>query len=152
MKAKDVTDTLGLAASGCSSANVRHKPGLSSDTGSSSISHAPARWLGDQETEHVRGAPDHPRTRTQTRGKTERWQPTLETRILPETPYLPGALEEAPEAFVTHCNHCRYHESPGNLTPADVSFGRDHTILSERRKIKDRPLKQSRSLNLGRAA
>ena len=98
--------------------------------------------------EHVRGAPNHP----QTQGKIERWHQTLKNRILLENYYLPGALEEAVEAFVDHYNHCRYHESLGNLTPADVYFGRDRTILSERRKIKDKTLKQRRLLNLGRAA
>ncbi len=150
MKAEDVTDTLELAleASGCSSATVRHKPRLLSDNGSSYISHDLAKWLDDQEMEHVRGAPNHP----QTQGKIERWHQTLKNRILLENYYLPGALQEAVEAFVEHYNHNRYHESLGNLTPADVYFGRGHAILNERRKTKDRTLKQRRLLNLGRAA
>jgi putative transposase len=150
MRAEDVTDTLELAleASGCSSATVRHKPRLLSDNGASYISRDLAKWLDEQEMDHVRGAPNHP----QTQGKIERWHQTLKNRILLENYYLPGALEESVEAFVEHYNHCRYHESLGNLTPADVYFGRDHTILSERRKIKDRTLKQRRLLNLGRAA
>ena len=150
MKTEDVTDTLelALAASGCSSANVWHKPRLLSDNGSSYISHDLAKWLDHRKMEHVRGAPNHP----QTQGKIERWHQTLKNRILLENYYLPGALEEAVEAFVDHYNHCRYHESLGNLTPADVYFGRDRTIHSERRKIKDKTLKQRRLLNLGRAA
>jgi putative transposase len=149
MKAEDVTDTLELAleASGCSSATVRHKPRLLSDNGSSYISHHLAKWLDDQEMDHVRGAPNHP----QTQGKIERWHQTLKNRILLENYFLPGALEEAVEAFVEHYNQNRYHESLGNLTPADVYFGRDHAILSKRRKIKDKTLKQRRLLNLGRA-
>ena len=54
--------------------------------------------------------------------------------------------------FVEHYNHRRYHESLGNLTPADVYFGRSEDILKERRKTKERTLKQRRLLNLGRAA
>ena len=68
-------------------------------------------------------------------------------RILLENYYLPGALEQAVEAFVEHYNHRRYHESLGNLTPADVYFGRGDDILSERRKIKEQTLKQRRLLN-----
>jgi len=42
------------------------------------------------------------------------------------------------DAFVDHYNNHRYHESLGNLTPADVYFGRGQTILLERQKIKRR--------------
>jgi putative transposase len=49
-------------------------------------------------------------------------------------------------------NHIRYHESLGNLTPANVYLGRDETILSERRKTKERTLKQRRLINQKRAA
>jgi putative transposase len=150
MKAGDVTDTLelALAASGCASAKVRHKPRLLSDNGSSYISHDLAEWLEGQGMGHVRGAPNHP----QTQGKIERWHQTLKNRILLENYYLPGALEQAIEAFVEHYNHRRYHESLRNLTPADVYFGRGNDILSERRKIKEQTLKQRRLLNQRQAA
>jgi transposase InsO family protein len=150
MKAGDVTDTLELAleASGCDSATVRHKPRLLSDNGSSYISHDLAKWLGDQGMDHVRGAPDHP----QTQGKIERWHQTMKNRVLLENYYLPGALEKAVEAFVEHYNHCRYHESIGNVAPADVYFGRDQTILSKRRKSKEKTMKQRRLINQRQAA
>ena len=150
MKAGDVTDTLedALAVSGCDRANVVHKPRLLSDNGSSYISGDLAKWLGEQGVDHVRGAPNHP----QTQGKIERWHQTLKNRILLENYYLPGALEHAIDDFVDHYNHRRYHESIGNLTPADVYFGRSEGILKERRKTKERTLKERRLLNLDRAA
>ena len=150
MKAGDVTDTLELAleASGCDSATVRHKPRLLSDNGSSYISHDLANWLGEQGMDHVRGAPNHP----QTQGKIERWHQTLKNRILLENYYLPGALETAVSAFVEHYNHRRYHESLSNVTPADVYFGRHHSILSERRKTKEKTMKQRRLINQKHAA
>ncbi len=150
MRASDVTDTLELAleASGCVSATVRHKPRLLSDNGSSYISHDLARWLEDKGMDHVRGAPNHP----QTQGKIERWHQTLKNRILLENYFLPGALEQAIATFVEHYNHRRYHESLANLTPADVYFGRDQIILSERRRIKEETLKQRRLLNQKQAA
>ena len=45
-------------------------------------------------------------------------------RILLENYYLPGDLEAQVSAFIEHYNHLRYHESLGNLTPADIYFGR----------------------------
>jgi len=150
MKAGDVTDTLELAleASGCATANVRHRPRLLSDNSSSYISHELAGWLGERGMDHVRGAPNHP----QIQGKIERWHQTLKNRVLLENYYLPGALEQAVEAFVEHYNHARYHESLGNLTPSDVYFGRDEAVRRHRRKIKEETLKQRRLLNQMQAA
>src|SRR5512139_199515 len=124
MKAGDVTDTLTMAlqASGLDSMNVVQRPRLLSDNGSSYIASDLADWLEDHGMDHVRGAPMHP----QTQGKIERWHQTLKNRILLENYYLPGALEQAIGDFVAHYNHLRYHESLGNLTPADVYFGRGH--------------------------
>ena len=132
MKAEDVTATLDLAlqASGCDQAKVVHRPRLLSDNGSSYIAADLAKWLDDQDMDHVRGAPYHPMTQ----GKIERWHQTLKNRILLENYYLPGDLEAQIAAFVAHYNHLRYHESLGNLTPADVYFGRGQTILMRTRK------------------
>jgi len=142
MKAEDVTDTLELAlkASGCDQAKVVHKPRLLSDNGSSYISGDLAEWLDDRSMEHVRGAPYHP----QTQGKIERWHQTLKNRILLENYYLPGDLETQIDAFVEHYNHQRYHESLGNLTPADVYFGRGQTILLKRERIKRKTIEHRR--------
>ncbi len=142
MKAEDVTATLELAlrASGCDQATVVHKPRLLSDNGSSYISGDLAEWLDDQSMEHVRGAPYHP----QTQGKIERWHQTMKNRILLENYYLPGDLEAQIDAFVAHYNHRRYHESLGNLTPADVYFGRGQTILIKREKIKRQTIEHRR--------
>ena len=65
-------------------------------------------------------------------------------RILLENYYLPGDLEAQVEAFVADYNHRRYHESIGNLTPADVYFGRGQTILLQRERIKRQTIAQRR--------
>ena len=134
MKAQDVTATLdlALAASGLDQMTVVHRPRLLSDNGSSYVASDLADWLDKQNIEHVRGAPYHP----QTQGKIERWHQTLKNRILLEHYYLPGDLERQVAAFIDHYNHARYHESLGNLTPADVYFGRAEGILLERESIK----------------
>jgi transposase InsO family protein len=150
MKAGDVTDTLelALAASGCDSAKVRHKPRLLSDNGSSYVSGDLAEWLEGQRMDHVRGAPNHP----QTQGKIERWHQTLKNRILLENHYLPGDLDAAIGDFIDHYNNHRCHESIGNVTPADAYFGRAEAIISERKRIKAKTMKRRRLINQRHAA
>jgi putative transposase len=150
MKAEDVTATLDLAlkASGLDQATVVHRPRLLSDNGSSYISADLAKWLDSQDISHVRGAPYHPMTQ----GKIERWHQTLKNRILLENYYLPGDLEAQIGAFVADYNHLRYHESLGNLTPADVYFGRGQTILIERERIKRQTIANRRLLHRRQAA
>ena len=110
---------------------------------------------------HSRGAPYHP----QTQGKppshglqanheraTERWHQTLKNRILLENYFLPGDLEAQIEAFDDHDNHQRYRESLHNVTPADVYFGRDKTILQQRERIKRKALEARRLHHRQRAA
>jgi transposase InsO family protein len=150
MTAEDVTATLDLAlkASGLDRATVVHRPRLLSDNGSSYISADLAKWLDGQDMDHVRGAPYHPMTQ----GKIERWHQTLKNRILLENYYLPGALEAGVGSFVADYNHLRYHESLGNLTPADVYFGRGRTILLERERIKRQTIASRRLLHRQQAA
>jgi transposase InsO family protein len=150
MKAGDVTDTLELAlrAPGCDSARVLQKPKLLSDNGPSYLAAELAEWIDANGMNHVRGAPLHP----QTQGKIERWHQTLKNRILLENYFLPGDLERQVAAFVDHYNHRRYHESIGNLTPADVYFGRGDIIVLERKRIKRETITQRRLLHREAAA
>jgi RNA-directed DNA polymerase len=150
MKAEDVTATLDIAlkASGLDRAKVIHRPRLLSDNGSSYIAADLAKWLDGQNMAHIRGAPYHPMTQ----GKIERWHQTLKNRILLENYYLPGDLEAQIETFVADYNHLRYHEGIGNLTPADVYFGRGQTILIERERIKRQTLATRRLLHQRQAA
>ncbi len=150
MTAGDVTETLNLAlqAAGLDQANVVHRPRLLSDNGSSYISGDLAKWLVDRGMQHSRGAPYHPMTQ----GKIERWHQTLKNRILLEHYYVPGDLRAEIEAFIEHYNHRRYHESLGNLTPADVFSGRGQTILLERERIKRQTILQRRLQHQQQAA
>ena len=87
MRAGDVTETLdmALAASGCDSAQVVHKPRLLSDNGASYVAGDLADWLAAKGMTHVRGAPNHP----QTQAKIERWHQTPKNRVLtPADVYL----------------------------------------------------------------
>ena len=68
----------------------------------------------------------------------------MKNRVLLEHYFLPGELERQIEAFVEYYNNQRYHESPGNLTPADVYFGRDQQILKQREEIKRKTMLKRR--------
>ena len=140
MKADDVTDTLELvlAAAGLDEAHAQQRPRPLSDNGSSYIAGDLADWLEEQGMDHVRGAP----YQAMTQGKIERWHQTLKNRILLDHYYLPGDLEAEIDAFVGHCNHNRYHESFGILTPADAYFGRGQIILLQSERIKRQTFEQ----------
>ena len=56
----------------------------------------------------------------------ERWHQTVKT----------GDLQRHVADFIQHYNHVRYHESLGNLTPADVYLGRAESRFLEREGIK----------------
>lgn len=70
-----------------------------------------------------------------------RWHQMLKNRILLEKYLLPTDLEAQIGDYVDHDNHRCHHENLGNLTPADVSCGRDRAIIEKRRRIKQRTSK-----------
>jgi putative transposase len=81
--------------------------------------------------EHVRSAPitRRPRARSSAGIRRSRTASCSSTTTCRD-------LERQVAAFVAQYNHARYYESLGNLTPADVYFGRAETILLERERIK----------------
>jgi hypothetical protein len=76
----------------------------------------------------------------------------LKNRVLLENYYLPGDLEAQIGTFVNAYNHARYHESLGNVTPADVFFGRDKDILENRRRVKEATFHARRMAHQNQAA
>jgi putative transposase len=58
--------------------------------------------------------------------------------------YSPEDLTRSVNEFVEHYNYKRYHESLGNITPADVNFGKDLEIIQQRSKIKEKTLYERR--------
>ena len=63
---------------------------------------------------------------------------------------IPSGLKEAIEKFVEYYNDKRYHEALGNVTPADVYYGRREQILARRKEAKQKTfqvrLKHNRKL------
>ena len=76
----------------------------------------------------------------------------MKNRVLLETYYLPGDLEGQIGAFVDHYNNRRYHESLGNLTPADVYHDRGAKILKMRAEIKKQTIRKRRLQHQAAAA
>lgn len=143
MKVGDVTATIGRALSTSGLDGQGRRPRLLPDNGSSYVAADLASRLDAQGIKHIRGAPNHPMTQ----GKIERWPQTMKNRILLENDFLPRDLERQIGAFVDDYNYRRYHESLGNLTPADVYTGCGHAILERRYAIKRSTIQHRRLLH-----
>ena len=134
MGATDVTETLdrALAFTGVDQVRVEHRPRLLSDNGPAYLSGELQEYLRERGMSHTRGAPYHP----QTQGKIERYHRTMKNVVKLQHYYFPWELEAALRDFVAYYNNERYRESLDNVTPADVYFGRQYAVLTERDKIK----------------
>ncbi len=64
----------------------------------------------------------------------------------------PEELKAALKDFVAYYNNERYHESLSNVTPADVYFGRQYEVLTERSKIKRRTMERRKKEYLAHKA
>jgi hypothetical protein len=81
---------------------------------------------------------------------------SISTPVLPESNrprwnIVRGSSSYRPTS-AAKARHRRYHESLGNLTPADVYFGRGAGILSERRRTKENTMKRRRLIHRRQAA
>jgi hypothetical protein len=65
---------------------------------------------------------------------------------------LKGELEAAIATIVEYYNNHRYHESLGNLTSADVYFGRGPAILADRENIKAQTIQNRHLIQQHQAA
>ncbi len=127
-------------ATGMTEVPVEDRTRLLSDNGAGYISRAFRDYLHLVGIEHILAAPFHP----QTNGKVERYQKSLKQEVN-QVPYeLPSQLEMAIADFVDYYNYRRYHKALGNVTPADVLYGRREEILQQRKEV------QLRTLNLRR--
>ena len=146
MTATDVQETLQLAVdfTGIVQVRVKHRPRLLSDNGPAFIAEALADYLKPLDIQHVHGRAHHP----QTQGKIERYHRSMKSVVKLNTFYFPWELEQAIADFVAYYNHERYHESLDNVTPADMFFGRQQEVLTQRDIIKQQTLQQRRRQHL----
>ncbi len=129
---------------GVTQVRVKHRPRLLSDNGPAFIAEALAAFLKPYDIQQIHGRPHHP----QTQGKIERYHRSMKSIGLLTTCYFPWELEQAIADFVAYYNYERYHESLDNVTPADMFFGQQEEVLSQREIIKQQTLLERRSLNL----
>jgi transposase InsO family protein len=115
---------------------VKDRTALLTDNGSGYVSRAFGDYLKFMGIKHILASPFHP----QTNGKVERYQKTLKGQVNQIAYDMPSDLKQAIGAFVDYYNHYRYHEALGNVTPADVYYGRRDTILARRKEVKRKTL------------
>jgi putative transposase len=111
-----------------------------SDNGSCFIARKTKRFLRHFGIRPINARSHHP----QTVGKMERLNRTLKEDVNLKAYDFPWDLEAAISKFYRFYNYERYHEALGNLTPADVYFGRGEERLRRRRELKDRTRKERR--------
>jgi hypothetical protein len=86
---------------------------------------------------------------TQANGKIERFHETLKARLNLLVYTSPEELRRALAEFIEFYNYRRYHEGIGNVTPADVYYGRREEILRRREVQKQQTLEERFRYNLG---
>ena len=132
-------------AIGMTDVPVEDRTKLLSDNGSGYVSRAFRDYLNLVGIGHILAAPFHP----QTNGKVERYQQSLK-REVNQLPYeLPSQLEQAIADFVDYYNHRRYHKALGDVTPADVLYGKREQILERRKEVRIQTSSRRRDYNQG---
>ncbi len=132
-------------ATGMTDVPVEDRAKLLSDNGAGYVSRAFRDYLRLVGIGHILAAPFHP----QTNGKVERYQQSLK-REVNQLPYeLPSQLEQAIADFVNYYNYRRYHEALGDVTPADVLYGRREEILQRRKEVQVLTINHRRDYNQG---
>jgi putative transposase len=132
-------------ATGMTDVPVVDRTKLLSDNGSGYVSRAFNDYLHLLGIDHIRSAPFHP----QTNGKIERYYQSLKKQVNQLTYEIPGELEKAIADFVNYYNHSRYHVALGNVTPADVLYGRREEIIKHRKEVQVATIGRRRDYNQG---
>jgi len=130
-------------ATGMTDVPVEDRTKLLSDNGPGYVSRSFREYLRLVGIGHILTAPFHP----QTNGKVERYQQSLK-REVNQLPYeAPSQLDKAIADFVDYYNYRRYHKALGNITPADVLYGRREQILLRRKEVRAQTINRRREYN-----
>jgi RNA-directed DNA polymerase len=118
-----------------------------SDRGPGFLARALEDYLRMLEIRHIYCSPCHP----QTNGKLERFHETLKARLNLLIFTSPEALRAAMAEFIEFYRYRRYHEGIGNVTPADVYYGRREETLKRRKEQKQETREPRLQYDLGPA-
>jgi len=136
-----------VAFTGMRQVPVEDRTKFLSDHGSGYLARAFEEYLRMLSIRHIYCAPHHP----QTNGKIERFHETLKARMNLLVYTSPEELCRTMQQFIEYYNFSRYHEAIGNVTPADVYYGRREQILRRREEQKQRTIEERLRYNLGRS-
>jgi RNA-directed DNA polymerase len=132
-------------ATGMTDVPIEDRTRLLSDNGAGYISKAFRNYLRLVGIGHILAAPFHP----QTNGKIERYHRSIKGELSLFPYELPSQLERAITDFVDYYNYRRYHKALGNVTPADVLYGRREDILKRRKEVQIHTFNRRRDYNRG---
>lgn len=122
---------------------VEDRTKLLSDNGPGYVSRSFRDYLNLVGIGHILSAPFHP----QTNGKVERYQQSLKREVNQLSYEAPSQLNKAITDFVDYYNYRRYHKALGNITPADVLYGRREQILLRRKEVRAQTINRRREYN-----
>jgi len=132
-------------ATGMTEVPVEDRTKLLSDNGAGYVCRAFRDYLHLVGIRHILAAPFHP----QTNGKLERYHQSIKREVNQLLYEFPGQLEKAIAKFVDYYNYRRYHKALGNVTPADVLYGRREKILQRRKEVQTQTINRRRDYNQG---
>jgi putative transposase len=147
MSANSLIDVVqeSVDVTGMTDVPLKDRTRLLSDNGAGYVSRIFRDYLKLVGIDHILSAPFHP----QTNGKVERYQQSVKHEVN-QLPYeFPSQLEKAIADFVDYYNYRRYHKALGNVTPADVLYGRRDDILRRRKEVQKLTISLRRNYNHG---
>ena len=130
-------------ATGMTDVPVEDRTNLLSDNGAGYLSRSFRDYLNLVGIGHILAAPFHP----QTNGKLERYHQSIKKEVNQLLYEAPSQLERAIADFVEYYNYRRYHKALGNVTPADVLYGRREQILQRRKEVQIQTINRRRDYN-----
>ena len=130
-------------ATGMTDVPVEDRTNLLSDNGAGYLSRSFRDYLNLVGIGHILAAPFHP----QTNGKLERYHQSIKKEVNQLLYEAPSQPERAIADFVEYYNYRRYHKALGNVTPADVLYGRREQILQRRKEVQIQTINRRRDYN-----